>query len=576
MCFTLQAQQDYFKLLNPPNVTEFSQSNYFPINESTGKVNLNIPIYTIDLDGLEIPISISYNTSGVRVNSSATTVGLNWSLNAGGMLNKEIKGFHDVLARKSSKHRNVIYHEWGFLRNLLTFKNNIPEDYPIENAYRDLLPDIYYAFAPGLSSKFIHLSNGTPVELEKKETMINSPFTNAQQLEDLIYRNTLKSGFQFDLTNSEGYKYTFKDIEMIAGRNLLYPFIEYIYHNINIQHNGFNGFNPKLTEPYNINITEDELENKLFEEQGYYIKNFQDPFSTIHLSSIESPLSDSKVEFEYITNNVIDNDRWIERFFGMQESEEYPFTHKKQIQYVNQFFREKLISQINFPLGNVRFHYTDRLNPDGSPYRKDVKGGRILTKIEVYNYQGQLIKGYKFNHVYIEADDYDRTYPCTETNPTCYRLILSSIDQIDANETILTSHTFTYNPTQLPTRFSPSQDFSGYYNKGYNLIGKEFPEASAVPKLYYKSGQKEFSYIPFPFEGYTPLGGTMDVVPELQYAKAGVLEEITFPTGTILKLDYELNDFSFQGQTIQGGGLRIKTQSFFTNDQLEKKIMSFE
>ena len=67
--FEAKAQQDYFKLLNPPNVTEFSHLNYFPVNESTGKININIPVYTIDLDGLKIPISLSYNTSGVKVNS---------------------------------------------------------------------------------------------------------------------------------------------------------------------------------------------------------------------------------------------------------------------------------------------------------------------------------------------------------------------------------------------------------------------------------------------------------------------------------------------------------------------------
>jgi len=564
----VKAQQDYFKLLNPPNVTEFSHLNYFPINESIGRVNLNIPIYTIDLDGLKIPISISYNTSGVKVNSSATTVGLNWSLNAGGIINKEIKGFHDVLARQAIKNGNKIYHEYGFLRKLLTFTNNIPADLPIENAYRDLLPDVYYAFAPGLSSKFIHLSDGNPLELEKKETIINSPFTDSEQLKDFIFRNTLKPGFHFKLTNSEGFKYTFADEELLFGSNRLYPYAD----EYGFQHYGHNGFDTEKATFLSLTTTENELENNSYAVNEPGLRLFADPFSTIHLSSIESPLSDSKVEFIYENNYIIDNDRRIERFFAIDESSDL-LVHKNQVHFENDYTREKLISQINFPLGIVSFHYTDRLNQDGTPYRKDVRGGRILSKIEVHNYQGSFIKGFIFNHTYIEADDYDRTYPCSDTNPTCYRLILSSIDQVDANENILASYTFAYNPSQLPTRFSPSQDFSGYYNRGYNLVGKEFPEASVVPKLYFKSGQKEFSYIPFPHEGYSVLKGTMSVQSDLQYAKAGILEEVTFPTGSTLKLEYELNDFSFFGETKQGGGLRIKSQSFYdNNNQPEKKI----
>ena len=484
------------------------------------------------------------------------------------MINKEIKGFHDVLARSAVKNRlNLVYHEWGFLRNLLIFTENIPADLPIENAYRDLLPDIYYAFAPGLSSKFFHLNDGNPVELEKKETVIISPFTNANQLTNFLFKNTLKSGFKFEMINSEGFKYTFADEEFIFGSNRLYPYVD----NNNLQHYGHNGFNTEIAKFLNLSTTEIELENNSYATNEPGLRLFADPFSTIHLSKIESPISDSKIDFFYENNYVIDNDRRIERFFAIDERSNN-LVHKNQIHFENDYTREKLISQINFPLGKINFYYSDRLNTNGTPYRKDVRGGRILTKIEVYNYQGQYIKGLIFNHDYIEADDYDRTYPCTANNPTCYRLILKSIDQVDANENILASYSFNYNTTQLPTRFSPSQDFTGYFNRRYNLENKEFPEASIVPKLYYKKGQKQFSYIPFPHEGYSALKGTMSVEANESYARAGILEEITYPTGSKLKLDYELNDFSFLGETKKGGGLRIKSQSFYTNNKLDKKI----
>ncbi|MDB9835688.1 hypothetical protein OAC51_02160 [Flavobacteriaceae bacterium] len=357
------AQQDLLKLLNPPNITEFSTQNYFPINESTGKINLTIPIYSVDLDGLKIPISISYNTSGVKVNSSATTVGLNWSLNAGGIINKEIKGFHDVLGREAVKNRsNRVYHEWGFLRNLLTFTKNIPADLIIENAYRDLLPDVYYAFAPGLSSKFIHLSDGKPVELEKKETIINSPFTDVNQLEDFLFKSTLKPGFQFELINSEGFKYTFADEELLFGSIRLYPYRD----QNGFPHYGHEGFDTDKAKHLSLLSTEAEIEKNSYSLNEPGLRLFADPFSTIHLSSIQSPFSSSQITFFYENNYVIDNDRRIERFFGLDKNSNL-LSHKKQIHFENDYTREKLISRIEFPQGNIVFHYSDRLNQNGTP-----------------------------------------------------------------------------------------------------------------------------------------------------------------------------------------------------------------
>ncbi|MDA9317036.1 hypothetical protein N9Q58_03885 [Polaribacter sp.] len=89
--FVLVSHGQEFTSMKSPDVTAFVNSNYLPINESTGKVDLTIPIYTIDFDGMSFPISISYNTGGVKVNAAASRVGLNWTLNGLGILNKEIR-----------------------------------------------------------------------------------------------------------------------------------------------------------------------------------------------------------------------------------------------------------------------------------------------------------------------------------------------------------------------------------------------------------------------------------------------------------------------------------------------------
>src|SRR6266404_6461026 len=55
-----------------------------PIDYSSGTANIDIPIYTIKDGNISIPISITYNTSGIRVQDVSGVIGLGWNLNVGG------------------------------------------------------------------------------------------------------------------------------------------------------------------------------------------------------------------------------------------------------------------------------------------------------------------------------------------------------------------------------------------------------------------------------------------------------------------------------------------------------------
>ena len=72
--------------MQPPDVAAFQKVNFVPVSNYTGRANISIPIYEISVGNMRIPISIDYNSSGVKVNDMPSSVGLNWSLNAGGMV----------------------------------------------------------------------------------------------------------------------------------------------------------------------------------------------------------------------------------------------------------------------------------------------------------------------------------------------------------------------------------------------------------------------------------------------------------------------------------------------------------
>ena len=67
-------------------------------NEFSGMVSHTIPLYTYKAGQLELPISISYNGAGVRVDDISTWVGINWTLNAGGVITRTVRDLPDEQA----------------------------------------------------------------------------------------------------------------------------------------------------------------------------------------------------------------------------------------------------------------------------------------------------------------------------------------------------------------------------------------------------------------------------------------------------------------------------------------------
>ena len=68
-----------------------------PVDLYTGRTNINIPLFTISHNDIEVPISLSYHGGGVKVDDECGLVGLGWTLNAGGVVNRIVRGMPDEL-----------------------------------------------------------------------------------------------------------------------------------------------------------------------------------------------------------------------------------------------------------------------------------------------------------------------------------------------------------------------------------------------------------------------------------------------------------------------------------------------
>jgi len=78
-----------------PQTAALLKYTEFPVSPATGIPNIDIPIYTIEWDGVRVPISVSYHASGIKVNDVASPVGLGWVLNAGGAIGCSTNGTRD-------------------------------------------------------------------------------------------------------------------------------------------------------------------------------------------------------------------------------------------------------------------------------------------------------------------------------------------------------------------------------------------------------------------------------------------------------------------------------------------------
>lgn len=78
-----------------PAAAAFIRYGEYPVDMSTGVPNINVPIYVLKSGKIEVPISLSYHASGIKVRDVASTVGLGWVLNAEGIISRTILSYSD-------------------------------------------------------------------------------------------------------------------------------------------------------------------------------------------------------------------------------------------------------------------------------------------------------------------------------------------------------------------------------------------------------------------------------------------------------------------------------------------------
>ncbi|WP_422358533.1 hypothetical protein [Reichenbachiella sp.] len=131
---------------------------------NNGAVRLSIPLTSFSTDFYTIPVSLSYYSGGTLVSQESSQVGLNWSLQAGGMISREVRDQADDINSPVGVKEN------------LDMNDPIDKSYVqdvAENETRDSEPDLFsYQFAGGQGT-FVLDATGAFVPLEHRNWEIS-------------------------------------------------------------------------------------------------------------------------------------------------------------------------------------------------------------------------------------------------------------------------------------------------------------------------------------------------------------------------------------------------------------------
>ncbi len=548
--------------ISTPNTASFAPVTFSNVSEFTGSANINIPIYQIQVGNINIPIELNYSCSGIKVDETASNVGQNWSLNAGGIVTKVIKGMEDFkvgiegnLPYDVNNHKLRFFKlgtsaaygmqlkEVGWLMQNENISLNKYYDLPSSSmdkiftikemefitTKKDLSPDLFYANAPGLNTSFTHRRDGSVMEIafqgNKIATTIGQtsviPFFNEFR-DDTKFQGDLKffdggpprkiqAISKIEITNINGTQYLFDQLDVN----------QYVNRGISDEY---------IISPSSKDITSQEV-------MAYKVSKVKDFYG-------------NEVSFEYEKYSI-----------------NYPEYQKTSSFYVNSSSGNQLIqdltsteirypslnriSKIIYAEGTVTFKYEES--------RKDIPGDFALSKIIINDINNNVIKTIVLEYDYMISNN-----NCNA--PTCKRLRLLSVQEKGKNTAVKPPHRFYYNDeVQLPERGSNITDYLGYAN---GPVSSQYNNVSSVscgmclmppPTLYYTPNNKELSISPFPIFTQSFITQGRSMKPDFNYTKAGVINKIKYPTGGTEEFEYDLNDFysSPSGTNVKSGGLRV-------------------
>lgn len=506
------------------------------VNSFTGTPNISVPLYTLEGKEISLPISLTYDASGIKVDQIASQVGLGWNLSSGGVITRNVNGSVDDYVFDGRAQRKVIYNtsnhnlleylfDSGTLHgdhnntNLLNSLNVFYEQYQGVGYEIDVQPDTYTISVPGLLSAtfVIDYTPDTEALGYKKIYCIDNPYLkiNSTYTGDYIS--------EFEVINTDGTKLTFADIELVV-------------HHISEEEDG------NVGEEYTDEYVSAWYLTKI--ESVNEIDTFNFLYDTDEWTRDEESFPVKSIDVKANTLNQLTASTIRDRSYASYRK------HQKRLKEIN---------SNNFKVV---------LNSDS---RLDLGGSKRISELEIFSRTTDEINPQKVKTIKFNNNSY---FGESTGGELISRLKLDGIKIYNSDESKAQHYSFDYeSPELVPSRLSKSIDFWGYFN------GKSNGNLTIDHSLDYSDigGYFGFAQGAVNIDFGNPTFG--DRRPDFEKAKVGALSKITYPTGGSVTYEYEMHKGRLGGNSNSTlkivGGLRLKSSTLDTNEPIAEENKSY-
>lgn len=520
-----------------PDAYSIMQYSEIPVSLYTGVPEISIPLYDVTVGDFNLPITLRYHSSGIKIAQESSRVGLGWSLFAGGSISRVIRGHDDLFGNRdyNGSHMEDSSSRSGYWKNTDLLEQglgiNLAElalnNFLFTPLFPDGEPDIFH-YNFGSYSGVFYAKKGAGATNEPDKFVLRDISDNIKITFD---EDDSKDGYgKFTIKTPDGVQYVFDDANEEISVSQVTKYSE-------ISHGSF--VDRPLYGFYPLNDA--------------YIGGYGKVATTWELTEIILP-SGEKIEFNY---NQLFNDYFSPVFNFYSEYEEasksdiiltgedsYTSIPESTInQSATVMLMNKAIQSITWAGGRVSFEYSKDSRKDirtfgKGVYYKNYYDAKSLSGISISNGK-QNILNYELHQSYFgENKNVPQDTRYTYLN---YRLRLDSISIYGKNSSNRQKYYMEYydsvningvnKKVSLPRKNSNYCDEWGYYT---GIDSEALFTSFRAGRDYLKKNTNQ----PFIKKGDEFFRNKSFHKPNWEYARIWTLSALTTPTGARTEFTY--------------------------------------
>jgi hypothetical protein len=475
-----------------PTAASLGKFGDVPVSYFTGVPQISIPLFTAKGRTLELPISLSYHASGIKLDEIGSWVGAGWALEAGGAITRTVRGIVDEQTEG--------YFNTSHIFHLASNWTNPPPPSLIQAIHDDKSvdpePDQFFFNFAGLSGEMV---GGDTSSTDTATVYVTIPYSKWRIVPEIgpdIFTG-YKSIRSWTITTENGTKYIFGEPEVHIDRS--YQWLS-----------GYSDSRSYASAWYLTEIRAPGGDVITLQYTSYRAEH--------HMGMYREQATD-------ISEAISGDCNGVAGYPAPGESNSKIFDIHSQ----THTYAQRLTS-ITTAAHTITFTHSDREDARAPQegYYVPVPNAQQEPRLDLITVftpasPSRVLRRLAFEYTY--------------TGPLGGRLTLLNVYEEDSIGGRLPPYSFTYDASAtLPPRVTDR----------FNYHGQASPPASFAVDLggYYNGANTNSTPIPpgTAYNGVNRPGGNRN--PDINFMRAGVLTKITYPTGGFNEFTYEGNDFN--------------------------------